>query len=70
MVKVVVADREGITTPKVEGGNNHFVALKADGTVWTWGLNNNGQLGLGDKSNRWEPTDTGITDAIDVACRK
>ena len=36
-VKIVVADREGITSPKVEGGSNHYVALKADGTVWTWG---------------------------------
>ena len=30
---------------KVAGGNNHSVALKTDGTVWTWGSNADGQLG-------------------------
>jgi alpha-tubulin suppressor-like RCC1 family protein len=29
----------------IEGGYNHTVALKSDGTVWTWGQNNYGQLG-------------------------
>ena len=37
-------------TPKIAIGSNHTVALKADGTVWTWGLNNYGQLGNG---TRW-----------------
>jgi Regulator of chromosome condensation (RCC1) repeat len=31
----------------VDGGRNHTVALKTDGTVWTWGLNDSGQLGDG-----------------------
>ncbi len=29
------------------GGKGHSVALKNDGTVWTWGLNDKGQLGSG-----------------------
>lgn len=29
----------------VAGGANHSVALKNDGTVWTWGENSEGQLG-------------------------
>jgi len=29
------------------GGNSDAIALESDGTVWTWGLNNGGQLGDG-----------------------
>ncbi|MBX9852817.1 MAG: T9SS type A sorting domain-containing protein [Cytophagaceae bacterium] len=29
---------------QIEGGDNFAVALRADGTVWTWGNNANGQL--------------------------
>jgi alpha-tubulin suppressor-like RCC1 family protein len=32
----------------VAAGVNHSVALRADGTVWTWGQNGLGQLGIGD----------------------
>jgi alpha-tubulin suppressor-like RCC1 family protein len=28
-------------------GGDHILALKADGTVWTWGNNQHGQLGIG-----------------------
>lgn len=31
-----------------DGGTNHSIAVKADGTVWTWGQNEAGQLGLGE----------------------
>ncbi len=31
----------------VASGDNHSVALRSDGTVWTWGLNDLGQLGIG-----------------------
>ncbi|MCX6021495.1 MAG: hypothetical protein NTZ05_07155, partial [Chloroflexi bacterium] len=29
----------------VAAGDDHSVAVKSDGTVWSWGANNNGQLG-------------------------
>jgi alpha-tubulin suppressor-like RCC1 family protein len=32
---------------QISSGWNHTVALKSDGTVWSWGENNNGQLGDG-----------------------
>jgi alpha-tubulin suppressor-like RCC1 family protein len=28
-------------------GQTHSIACRADGTLWTWGLNNSGQLGIG-----------------------
>ncbi|MDR2017620.1 MAG: hypothetical protein LBQ00_01870, partial [Syntrophobacterales bacterium] len=37
------------------GGSYHSLALKEDGTVWSWGRNNNGQLGDGTKTNRLTP---------------
>ena len=33
----------------------HVLALKADGTVWTWGYNGYGQLGDGTTTNRLRP---------------
>jgi alpha-tubulin suppressor-like RCC1 family protein len=36
-------------------GYRFSVALKADGTVWAWGLNSSGQLGDGTTTNRSSP---------------
>jgi alpha-tubulin suppressor-like RCC1 family protein len=35
----------------IAAGGSHSIALKSDGTVWTWGANNNGQLSIGTTSN-------------------
>ena len=53
--------------PKTVSGQDFTVALKSDGTVWTWGYNGYGQLGLGDKTNRYKPTQINITDVVDIA---
>ncbi|MCL1864500.1 MAG: chromosome condensation regulator RCC1, partial [Spirochaetes bacterium] len=37
-------------------GQYHTVAIKADGSIWTWGGNNYGQLGTGTIRNRYVPT--------------
>lgn len=37
-------------------GEGHVAALSRDGRVWTWGLNSEGQLGLGDDRQRAVPT--------------
>lgn len=66
-VKIVVADREGTTRPKVVGGANHYVALKANGSVFTWGYNGNGQLGLGNTVNQTSPVYANMDHVIDVA---
>jgi len=43
----------------VEAGNAHILAIRADGTLWSWGDNNYGQLGLGETN---EASETGETD--------
>ena len=51
----------------VAGGRNHAVALAADGTVWTWGANDSGQLGRGDFAAHTAPQQVpGISKVVDV----
>lgn len=37
---------------KVTAGSYHSAAMKSDGSLWTWGYNDYGQLGLGDTTQR------------------
>ena len=39
----------------MEGGFSHSLALRSDGTVWSWGLNDHGELGDGTTLNRYSP---------------
>jgi alpha-tubulin suppressor-like RCC1 family protein len=41
---------------KISVGDGHNLALKRDGSLWSWGWNAYGQLGLGTTSNTWVPT--------------
>ncbi len=43
----------GVTS--IAGEGIHTIALKNDGTVWTWGNNNYGQLGDGTTTNQSTP---------------
>tara|TARA_R110000868_G_scaffold121335_1_gene321820 strand:+ start:5613 stop:6773 length:1161 start_codon:yes stop_codon:yes gene_type:complete len=38
-----------------------MVAIKTDGTLWTWGANNSGQLGLGNTTNYSSPKQVGAS---------
>lgn len=56
-----------IAVPEVELSNTHVASLKADGTVWTWGQNANGQLGTGDNISTSSPVKvTDLEDVIDI----
>jgi len=44
---------------QVAAGEYHSLAIKTDGTLWVWGYNNAGQLGLGDTTQRTLPTQLG-----------
>ena len=43
----------------ISGGTSHTVAVRSDGTLWAWGLNSSGQLGLDDTINRNIPQRVG-----------
>jgi alpha-tubulin suppressor-like RCC1 family protein len=52
---------------RVAAGTNHGVLLKADGSVWTWGANSHGQLGIPD-DHAWAPSRMpGLSGVRDVA---
>jgi alpha-tubulin suppressor-like RCC1 family protein len=40
---------------QIDGGTSHSVAVKEDGSVWTWGYNNFGQLGNGGTASSLTP---------------
>ena len=45
---------------KVKGGQDSVtIALKTDGTLWTWGSNGSGQLGIGNRTNYSSPKQVG-----------
>ncbi|MBI5750307.1 MAG: InlB B-repeat-containing protein, partial [Nitrospinae bacterium] len=60
---VQVSGLTGVTA--IAGGDAHTIALKNDGTVWTWGYNSEGQLGDGTTTQRTTPVQvsglTGVT---------
>jgi alpha-tubulin suppressor-like RCC1 family protein len=58
-------------------GSTHMLALRKDGTVWAWGKNRYGQLGLGDTERRGAPVQvtalsgvTGIYAGEDMSAAK
>jgi len=52
----------------VSAGWFHSLAVKADGTVWSWGKNHYGQLGDGTTKGHYRPVQVvGLSDVISVA---
>jgi alpha-tubulin suppressor-like RCC1 family protein len=46
----------------VSAGDGFSMAIKADGTLWAWGMNGDGQLGIGDRRSRGVPVQVGQDD--------
>lgn len=46
---------------------NHVLAIKTDGTLWAWGNNSYGQLGVNDKISRSSPVQVGSNTWLAVA---
>ena len=40
---------------RMAAGLNHSLTLKEDGTLWSWGYNYYGQLGIGSTVDQWFP---------------
>ncbi|MBF0621638.1 MAG: putative Ig domain-containing protein, partial [Magnetococcales bacterium] len=52
----------------IHGGNDHTMALKNDGTVYTWGRNDAGQLGDGTTDRSHTPVElTGLPEVAELA---
>jgi len=48
----------GTNWKQVAVGYGYMAAIKTDGTLWTWGLNGDGQLGTNDIAHRSSPVQT------------
>ena len=60
----------GTNWKQVAGGYGHTAAIKTDGTLWTWGMNSDGQLGNNTTVSTSSPVTTiaGGTNWKQVAC--
>jgi len=47
------------TWSNIAARTNFSIAIKTDGTLWSWGQNTSGQLGLGNTTNRSSPNQVG-----------
>ena len=53
----------------INPGESHVLAVKADGTLWAWGRNHFGQLGLDDNIDRDTPQQIGFdNDWVTIGC--
>ncbi len=51
----------GLNWSIITGSSGSKAGLKTDGTLWTWGRNLSGSLGIGDNTNRSSPVQVGST---------
>ncbi len=60
------AEAQGsVSTPMLSDGWYHSLALKTDGTVWSWGANWDGELGDGTTVDKLTPVQVmGLTDVV------
>ena len=65
-VPVAVTGLQNVTS--VAAGSQHSLALKTDGTIWAWGYNQYGQLGIGSNTDADTPMEiSGLSSAAAIA---
>src|SRR5439155_26557258 len=53
---------------QIAAGLNHSLAIKQDGSLWSWGYNYYGQLGLGNTDDQWFPSSVrGLSNIVSAA---
>ena len=60
----------GTNWKQISAGRTHMAGIKTDGTLWIWGENSQGRLGINDTTNRSTPVTTfaGGTNWKQVSC--
>jgi len=67
--RALVSTSVSASTAKVYAGYYHSMALKADGTVWAWGDNSDGQLGNGTTIAHTTPVQVSyLSNITEIAC--
>jgi alpha-tubulin suppressor-like RCC1 family protein len=68
LIQLTPVQAQGLTgVAAIAAGSNHTVALRTDGTVWTWGDNTWGALGDGTFTRRRAPVKTLLTGVAAIA---
>jgi len=58
----------GVVKSRIAVGSSHNVVVRSDGSVWAWGANSSGQLGVGTAGTRTSPVQVvGLTSVVAVA---
>jgi len=62
LISIVTAETPTVPIPHtarykmVAGGQTHSLGIRLDGSLWAWGNNRYGQLGIGEKEEEWGDT--------------
>ncbi|HHT9146646.1 MAG: carboxypeptidase regulatory-like domain-containing protein [Candidatus Brocadiaceae bacterium] len=71
LILTAIGTSSASVNPKVSAGSAHTIALKSDGTVWTWGYNGQGQLGDRTYTDKSTPVQvsklSGLNKVIEIA---
>lgn len=68
LLSTQVLGLSGMSMIAIAAGSNHNLALRSDGTVWSWGLDTSGQLGDGKTTNLKVATQVpGLSGVVAVA---